>query len=420
MRPHERVSFSLLLAGMYLALFVVLLAALALLSIPSEISNFRMAAVLVLVVAIAGGAVWLVLHYTHTDLEFKRLAVTGVGLLAVGSALAFKLLPEHPVTGSPAGAIGVLPPSPGAQQRGFDVGLSARLQGCSEAVSVKLVVNGSSAYWAEHQHLRPRWLPFVLVLPGAYSDIKHGLGQTNTAPVEDPEQANIITRPSVTRQLRRFKHYLAPGKDNATVVSGEVEDWSSSHRPVIVTANARWITRRGVSDCSLQLPALAGSATALALSQALTCEHLDREYLSGICSDPRGAGSVSPALEVSEGAAVVAGGTVSSAESVPAPVEIAGDTGWRCRAPSTSPAPQIAGGVEAAGGSASASFISQSDCHVVATVLAPAWHHDFLLALIGALIGAGLHMMFQAMVDSRPERRGEQTPPPADPAATGD
>jgi len=66
---------------------------------------------------------------------------------------------------------------------------------------------------------------------------------------------------------------------------------------------------------------------------------------------------------------------------------------------------QAGGGAEPGTGSASASLVNQSDCHATATVESSTGHRDFLIVLIGALIGVGIHMLFQSMVDP------DETPP---------
>jgi hypothetical protein len=399
MTPRRKVLFvSLLVLGA--ALLTLALLGLLLLLLPTEVSTELLIIVLLAVVAGVGLLVFFVLNVLKlVDTEWQRLAIAGVGLLSVGSALTFGLLPEHNATGALAGAVGVLPPSPGTHDRGFDVGLAAQPRGCSESVPIKLVVNGSTAYWSEHHSPPGAWLPFVIVLPGHFNDLKTGLGRIDTIPVADPEQANIDN--SALKELRKYL-VVAPGKRALTVISGEVEGWSQTRRPVIVTADADWITRRGVNDCNLQLPALTGAPSALAVVEALTCQGLDHSYLAGSCMDP-------PGLEVSEAAAMVSGSDISGSESVPEPVEIDESPGWRCRTPSPTAAPQITGGLEAGSGSASASIVSQGDCHAVATVLASSWHRDFLLVLIGALMAVGVHMIFQAMVESRPKDKSDES-----------
>jgi hypothetical protein len=345
--------------------------------------------------------------------EYQRLAVAGVGLLAVGTGSAFRLLPEHEATRTPQGAIGVLPPAPATQSEGFQIGLETEPKSCDESVPIKLVVNGSPRYWSRFRaryHPRPgRWLHFVIVLPGEFSHLHTGLGQINTHPTDDPEAANIIHELRVEEELHETKP-VRPGKRELTVLSGEVKDWAEKQRPVIVMANAHWITPRGINDCTLHLPALSGSPSALVLAEALTCGHLNKSYLQGTCSDPPDPGgetsaTVSPALEISEAATMVTGSDVSKPESVPQPTEVGNSPGWRCHAPTAPPAPKITGGTEAGSGAASASILDQSDCHAVATLLASSWRRDFLLALIGALLAVGVHMMFQAMVEASGGRR---------------
>src|SRR6202035_2879525 len=204
-----------------------------------------------------------------------------------------------------------------------------------------------------------------------------------THPIDDRQAANIVHDARVREELRE-EPPASPGKRDLTVLGGEVKDWAQSKRPIIVTANADWITRRGLNDCTLRLPALSGPASALVLAEALTCSHLNKSYLKGTCADPPDpagettSATVSPALEISEATTMVTGSNISRSESVPQPTEIDASPGWHCRAPLPLPAPKITGGIEAGSGSTSASIVSQSDCHAVATVVASSWRRDFL------------------------------------------
>jgi hypothetical protein len=379
---------------------------------PSEVSTPILLVLLLLMIALTGLIISLAARFTRH--EYQRLAAAGVGLLMVGTGLAFRLLPEHEATRTSQGAIGVLPPAPGTPSEGFQVGLETEPKSCDESVPIKLVVNGSPGYWSRFRaryHPAPgRWLHFVIVLPGEFSHLHTGLGRENTHPTDDPQTANIIHELRVEEELHETKP-VRPGKRELTVLSGEVKDWAHYQRPVIVMANAHWITPRGINDCTLHLPALSGSASALVLAEALTCNHLNESYLRGTCSDPPGpagetpSATVSPALEISEAATMVTGSDVSKPESVPQPMEVHDNPGWRCHAPTPSPTPTITGGSEAGSGAAPASILYQSDCHAVATLVASSWRRDFLLALIGALLAVGVHMIFQATVEASGDRR---------------
>jgi len=418
MSPRERLGFSVFLLLLGAGLLALLLVMLRLLELPSELSTAILVGVLLLIVAFAGLVIWLVLQ-TQGE-EYRRLAIAGMGLLSVGCALAIGLLPEHNATATLGGAVGVLPPAPGTQGRGFDVGLAAHLRGCNESVPVKFIINGSRGYWEDHQWPADAWQHFEIVLPGHFNDLKMGLGRIGTNPLDDPEQANIVYERGVLEGLRESRHAFS-GKRDLTVVSGEVQGWSQTRRPVIVTAEADWITRRGLNDCNLQLPSLAGVPSALAVLDAQTCQGLDKEYMPGICSDPPGSQgtsneTINSDLEVSEAAAMVTGSPISSSESVPQPAEVDESPRWKCRAQAPAAVPQIA---VAEAGSGSATAISQNDCHALATVVASSWHRDFLLVLVGALVAVGVHMMFQALVDApRRRRRGasDSTAAPDPPA----
>jgi hypothetical protein len=167
--------------GLGIALVALLFVLLHLL-IPSEISTPVLVGVLLAVISVTGFVIWLVLEHAKLA-DAARFAIAGVGLLSVGTALAFAMLPEHHATGTLAGAVGVLPPWPAKEGRGFTVGLATHLNGCSESVAVKLVVNGSRAYWAD-QNKQPRaWDRFVVVLPGRFTNVRLGLGRVDTMPL---------------------------------------------------------------------------------------------------------------------------------------------------------------------------------------------------------------------------------------------
>jgi hypothetical protein len=410
-RPaRARAAFVVFLLALFWGLVGGSLVVLDLIGIPSELSTFVMVVVLLGVAAFAWLVIALVLEYVTP--KSRRFAIAGVGLLAVGSAVAFGLLPEHPSTAASVGAIGVLPPSPGSNNAGFEVGLAAQPHGCNQRVPIKLVVNGSPTYWKDHPLAPGHWAHFVIVLPGLYGGtIKTGLGREDTYPTIDPEQANIDHRPRIANQLYVLRP-VESARRSLTVISGEVWEWSRTRRPVIVQASADWVTRRGVNDCNLQLPALAGPPSALALAEALTCHGLNSEYLEGTCTDLSGApgtqnAAVSPGLEVSSAATMVTGSEISDSESNPQPGRVADSPGWTCRAPPAAAAPRLEGAGEAGSGIAAASVgaeSSESDCHAVATVLGSTWRRDFLLALIGAFVAVGVHMIFEATVEAR--RRG--------------
>jgi hypothetical protein len=396
------------LGGVLVGLPLLLL---RLVGLPSELSTLALAGVLLLIIAIASVGIGIVLHFFDSKPEHLRLAIAGVGLLSVGCAAAFGLLPEHAAnrTASGAEAIGVLPPSPGEREGGFELGLAAQPQGCSESVPIKLVINGSPAYWTEHPSRAGTWLHFVVVLPGSvrHEGLEIGLGREDTNPLADPQQANMDRSGDVANYLRQGQPVYSRRRD-LTVLSGEVKDWPQTQRPVVITADANWISRRGVNDCNLQLPALVGPPTALAVVEALTCHGLDRNYLAGTCADPGAVSgtkstTVSPGIEVNEAVAMVAGSNVSTSESVPQPVQVDEMPGWKCRAPQSSALPRIRGRGEAGSGTASASVSSGNECHAIATLQASTWHRDFLLALIGALVAVGVHMMFQGMVEGHRE-----------------
>ena len=394
-----------------LAALVVLI---LLIGTPSEVSTPILLVLLLLMIALTGLIISLASQLTRHEQKHLRLAIAGVGLLVVGTGLAYRLLPEHEATHTSQGAIGVLPPAPGTQSEGFQIGLETEPKGCDESVPIKLVVNGSPEYWSQFRaryHPPPgRWLHFVIVLPGDFSHLHAGLGQVNTHPIDDPQTANIIHELSVEEELHQTEP-VRPGKRELTVLSGEVKDWSQNRRPVIVKANADWITRRGINDCTLHLPALSGSPSALVLAEALTCSHLNKSYQQDTCTDPPDpageatSATVSPALEISEAATMVTGSDVSKQESVPQPMEVHDSPGWRCHDPSPASTPKITGGTEAGSGTASASILNQSDCHAVATLVTSSWRRDFLLALIGALLAVGVHMIFQATVEASGGRR---------------
>ena len=148
--------------------------------LPSEVSTFELVKVLTIVVLFAWLFTWCVL--LKVKAPGHRLAITGVGLLSVGSVLAIVTLPSHESTSTVAGAVAVLPPGPAKPGAGFEVGLSTHLNGCSPRVGVKIVVNGTKQYWANFTRAGrpPEWERFVIVLPGRYGRMKHGLGIKRT------------------------------------------------------------------------------------------------------------------------------------------------------------------------------------------------------------------------------------------------
>jgi hypothetical protein len=388
------------------ALFAALLAALwgmiELIDLPSEVSTALLLLTLALLVLIASLAIWGALSLTE-DNDSLRHAVAGVGLLAVGCALAFWLLPEHNTTNRNSNrVIGVLPPAPGKNGHALEVGLAANLHSCSDHVTFTLVIDGSKAYWAERA-LAPHVAvePLMVVLPGEVTSVKAGFGSTGTSPVSNPSEAKIV-------QLKAglFEEKVTPAaksKRNDTIVNADVHGWLGSQRPVVITGVAPWMERRGVNNCTLELPALAGAPGALALDEVLTCNGLNH-YKGGTCVRTYGRGgkvdktTIDPGIEVGNAVATVSGATVSSSESVPQPIEHAGRQTWPCRRSAIASAPTTEGD-EPGSGSATAAIGEGEDCHAEATILASTWHRDFLIVLVGALVGVGIHMMFQAIVE---------------------
>jgi len=383
-----------------LSLLLLAWVLLSLLELPSETSTLRLLLLLAGLVALSGSFIWLALRLIGPGRDDPvRFAITGIGLLAIGTVLALSMLPERS-TGALSGAIGILPPYPGHANQGFAVGLSAQPKGCSETVPIKIAAAAPRAYWSR-ESLRKQRLPFMLVLPGSYKQLSVGLGSIGSNAVTDPTEAQFdptalkqIGKPTVTYP------YEASNQHDVTIIAGSVYEWQATRRPLVVTALAPWVTRRGVNDCNLQLPALSGTASSAALIEALTCSGLDH-YSPGVCTDPPSTGGVAaggrdpaPLLDVTRGVTVVTGSEVSASESDPQPTTVAGSPGWRCAANAAVTSSDTVAETGGTGG-------SQGDCHAVATVLASAWHRDFLLVLIGAFIAVGVHMMFQAMVEAR-------------------
>lgn len=118
---------------------------------------------------------------------------------------------------------------------------------------------------------------------------------------------------------------------------------------------------------------------------------------------------VSPSLEAGEAVSVVTDSNVSASESDPQPTTVDGTPTWRCGSSPGANTVQVQG----EGGVDEASVMDQGDCHAVATVLLASWHRDLLLALIGAFLAVGVHMMFEAMVERkhRLARHGKPSSP---------
>src|SRR5262249_9538539 len=128
------------------------------------------------------------------------------------------------------------------------------------------------------------------------------------------------------------------------IVKASIPGWLGSQRPVVITGVAPWMERRGVNNCTLELPALAGAPGALALDEVLTCKGLNR-YRRGTCKRIYGRRgrvektTIDPGIEVGNAVATVNGATVSSSESVPQPIEHAGILTWPCKRSANASAP---------------------------------------------------------------------------------
>ena len=220
----------------------------------------------------------------------------------------------------------------------------------------------------------------------------------------------IVEAPSVKDQLELHEYEKLEGTRDLTVLAGYVREWPRFQRPIVLETSADWVSRKDVNDCNLQLPALTGAAGAASLVEAEPCDYLDAHYMPTACVDPPGeTGAASlvlnSSLRVSGAVSMVSGTPLADAGSSPTPQEIDGAHGWTCKTPVGSEGPEAAAGPEAGAGLAAASVVNQSDCHAIATVESSTWHRDFLIVLIGALIGVGIHMLFQSIADTPAERR---------------
>jgi hypothetical protein len=359
----------------------------------SETTTLGVLGLLASLVLFSGLLIWMGLSFLSKP--HARFALAGLGLLAIGTVLALSILPESN-TGVVSGGIGVLPPYPVKGDRGFAVGLAAHPNGCRNPVPITLVVTGSKAFWEEHRTDKDKALPFVVVMPGDYQhNVTVQLGPAGTEIAKDPQHAEVET--AAGDQLRSDVVYANSGKNRRdyTVVTGKVDSWSQTRRPIIIEARAPWITHRGVSNCNLALPPLSGELSALAVDEAVSCRQLQERMTPQICL-PAPSKEVSRLLEISKAVSVVTG-DVSSSDSDPQPTTVNGAVGWECEAqPAATTQPSSA---EVEGGRATAG--NDSDCHALATVVSSTWHRDFLLVLIGAFLAVGVHMVFQAMVEGR-------------------
>lgn len=256
--------------------------------LPSEVSTVELVKVLTIVVLFAWLFIWRVLIKVKS--AGNRLAITGVGLLSVGSVLAFVTLPSHESTSTVSGGVAVLPPAPGKPGQGFEVGLSSRLNGCNPDVKVKFVVNGSQQYWTNFTHTtKPaEYQRVVIVLPGRYGRVTYGLGPRGRYAINDPEQVKIIHDKNVRSYVSLKEYEKGTGVRNLTVLAGYVREWPRFQRPVVIETDATWVTRKDVNDCNLQVPALAGAASEASLVEAEHCEYLNQHYLRTACLDPAG------------------------------------------------------------------------------------------------------------------------------------
>jgi hypothetical protein len=326
--------------------------------------------------------------------EAARHGWAGFGLLAIGTFLAIAVLPESRTNVVQSG-VGFLPPA--ETGAGFTLGLSVQSQGCGNEVQVKFVVTGSRAYWSARywqvQEHRKAPASFGLVLPGPYRDVKVGLGPILSEAPLGPTQAEIV--PKARSELIGIRTKGPTGTyRNITVIQGFVKKWPQNQQALIVTALAPWVTHRGIGECNLQLPALSGPASAVAVTQAFTCKELNR-YASGSCIrsgvEPRTT-VLAPWLETATGIATVTGGQVSSSQSDPEPAVVRGQPEWLC-------ASHAGNGTEEVEQSSVTGALTGGDCHALATVVASPWYRDLVLVLIGAFVAVGVHLLFQGMIE---------------------
>jgi hypothetical protein len=234
------------------------------------------------------------------------------------------------------------------------------------------------------------------------------------AEIEDPASARFGAQPAGPA-IPHWQAYANARYDrNATVVVLRLRDLPQSLQPILVTFTANWLRPRGLSSCYLELPSLTGTRTATAVAQALHgCRLIDAQYprTPGACT--RGtptAGGIPfvPGLVTARGLSVitVASGEVDPDESTPVP--------------STNVNGRYAWGRGTTGGAAySLQAIDDTvngDCSAVAVVSenASAYSRDLVILLIGAVMGLGLTLVVQAVIDWFGHGDSAETPAPDD------
>jgi hypothetical protein len=337
-----------------------------------------------------------------------RYLVAGIVLFVIGAISADRFLPESNARANslPPRGVAILPPFLPQGNQEFKIGLVAHPQGCNNPVEITIVADGTEQYWLHHDSHPYRGKPFALVLPGHYGKPSVKLGY------EGSDVSSNLAHTEPSPQASRDVHSYVEYRHEVTIIGGHVEDWSKMREPLIVQYSAPLITHRGIDDCNLQLPALLGEPSARTLVAAYECKQLDRRYYRTVCTDPPAAGdasrhetSIAPSLEVSQAVSAVAG-DVSTAASYPQPTGAIGEnTDWTCR-----PAPAaITLSAQGAGAAGGVTLASQDDCNTVATIISSTWHRDFVLALIGAFLAVGIHMMWEALIE---KRHAEEDLPP--------
>jgi hypothetical protein len=229
-----------------------------------------------------------------------------------------------------ADGVGVLAPDKAHPKagRGFAVGLGVEVAECDEPVAVTVVVAGTGEYWKDAASELARGGAFRLGIPsGELEEVRYGVGTTLTAtsnPIDEQRVGKVIDRASVETP-----------DDDLTIVSGYVPRWGKRKEPLVVRFNADdWLQQRGKWSCYLTVPALSGSATALAAERVAGRATFTPSFKRGLfVSNEEGLyARYKVAEEITLGTVnVTAEGEVLDEESSPEPTAtVQGDPAWTC------------------------------------------------------------------------------------------
>lgn len=360
--------------------------------------------------------------------------------------LAFALLLLHVRSVQPPEqrGIGVVPSEAPETGRGFVVSMGVRFKSCRRPLDVTVVVAGSAEYWIDHAgQMRASGSVDVAIPDTKLDNLKAGIGVDGKLAPSAP-----FTEEDLPKRLSRkaFESHIDRRRD-VTILSARVRRWGRHLKPLVIRFEARWLSPRDrLGTCYLEVPALAGPATALSAQIARKEAFTEKRFAMVDCAKltcsiiplrSRELDLVAyylPKFETTRGLTTVdaGSGTIRTDLSLPAPDgDVQGFPSWTCatRPPkdfsflaNTAPGDKeqfIEGDAPDASGAVSVdrlgTALTERNCASFAVFeeSSAQLKRDLLLLLMGALLSVGFALVAEAAARLRPQASKPKSGPAA-------